>query len=823
MNQIGSVSDIIIAGDLNHDMLQHDTILHEFCNSFGLNNTINKPTRLNPITLAMTLLDVILVLSLEFFVSSGVIHFPLSDHSLCISIFNHSSKKYSPKALSSRFLSEKRLSELRILLSKHKWEEYNSIKDPDARWNQIKSAILTMLDRAAPIKSVTIKEKKVPWINSQLVSLGKKRNMAYHRARKTGISSDWDKFKRYRNLYKSTSRSSKKAFFKEATDIKTNDPAKLWKTVKPKINPNSCNSISSIASGNITIDSSDEIAKHFARSFMITLFGFSLLPLMVCCNFVASHFKGNVPNSDFKFDLPKFNVTDVSKSLSQIDPKSSPGYCGIPSKVFKAAADELKIPITALFNLCIETNRIPSDWKIALVRPHYKGKGEKQDSENYRPISLLSPISKVFESLIASRIYDFCESSSIFNNSQFGFRRKLSCESALNTLIDDWRLSLDNRKNVIAVFLDLRKAFDTVDHTLLIMKLRLYGFSDSTSSLISNYLDGRSYIVQINNSRSEQTSTKFGVPQGSILGPLLFILFINDLCYLKIQSKLVLFADDTTIYCQGDSISSTEAILSEDLDKICAWFEYNRLVINLKKTNGMLFSRLSTSLVSSNLDLKIRGNRISFVETFKLLGVTIDRELKFDEHVSNICKKVNQKSAIISKNGSLFSAKFKEILFKSLVLIHFDYCSSLFISINQTSLSKLEKCFTKALKQVLWVRVSRLNQEEQFKILKPFGILPLFLRLFRHYCIFTFSLIKNGRSGFLLSKLKRLEGVNLRNPYQVPGFNLTVGKHSFSRVAPKLLNSFIFSYLDKNLNIFLNFFDKNIFDLFNINFYSLFR
>ena len=114
---------------------------------------------------------------------------------------------------------------------------------------------------------------------------------------------------------------------------------------------------------------------------MITLIGFSLLPLMVCFNFVTSHFKRNFPKSESKFDLPKFNATDVTKSLSQIDPKSSRGYCGFPSKVFKAAADKLKFPITALFNLCIETNRIPSDWKIALLRP-FKGKGEKQDSEN---------------------------------------------------------------------------------------------------------------------------------------------------------------------------------------------------------------------------------------------------------------------------------------------------------------------------------------------------------------------------------------------------------------------------------------------------------
>ena len=186
MNRIGTVSDIIIAGDLNHDMSQFNTPLHEFCRSFGLNNTIIKPTRLNPTTFAMTLLDVILLLSLEFFVGSGVINFPVSDHSLCISIFNHFSRKYSPKALSSRFLSEKRLKEIRLLFKKHEWEQYYSIIDPDTRWDEIKSAFLIMLYRAAPVRSVIIKERKVSLINSQLVSLEKKRNIAYHRARKTG-------------------------------------------------------------------------------------------------------------------------------------------------------------------------------------------------------------------------------------------------------------------------------------------------------------------------------------------------------------------------------------------------------------------------------------------------------------------------------------------------------------------------------------------------------------------------------------------------------------------------------------------------------------
>ena len=203
MNLVGTVNDIIIAGYLNYDMSLKQTPLHDFCDSLGFNNVIMKPTRLNPITLALTLLDVILVLSFKFFTCSHVINFPMSDHSLCISVFNHSSIKYSPRAFTSRFLSKNRLNELRLLFIKYPWHIYNSITNPDARWTAIKESISTMLDQVAPVKTVLLREPKVPWYNCQLVSLAKKRNMAYHRARNSCSTDHWNKYKKYRNLYKS--------------------------------------------------------------------------------------------------------------------------------------------------------------------------------------------------------------------------------------------------------------------------------------------------------------------------------------------------------------------------------------------------------------------------------------------------------------------------------------------------------------------------------------------------------------------------------------------------------------------------------------------
>ena len=240
------------------------------------------------------------------------------------------------------------------------------------------------------------------------------------------------------------------------------------------------------------------------------------------------------------------------------------GEVGIETVIFIEGAKEIGPTFTYLFNQIILSGIYPEDWKCAHIIPIYKGKGSKSSQENYKPISILSPISKLFESLIAQQIWNYLESNKLLHNSQFGFRKNLSCELALNSMVEDWRGWLDDKDDVISIFLDLSKAFDTVCHILLLAKLPYYSFHDQTIKLFESYLTNRSLRVRVNDSLSLKKPLDVGVPQGSVLGPLLFIIFINDMCHLKTHSKLTLFADDTTISSFGKD--STEIINKLELD-----------------------------------------------------------------------------------------------------------------------------------------------------------------------------------------------------------------------------------------------------------------
>ena len=387
-------------------------------------------------------------------------------------------------------------------------------------------------------------------------------------------------------------------------------------------------------------------------------------------------------------------------------------------------------------------------------------------------------------------------------------------------MIDKWKQSLDNNKNVISIFIDLTKAFDTVDHKILLHKLSYYNFSHNSIALINNYLSNRFSIANFNNHFSKKEPISIGVPQGSVLGPLLFIIFINDLSYLDTKSDMTLFADDTTIYFSDESIDFISTTLTNDMKLICEWLKFNRLIINWSKTHALLFNyRKKTPINYSTLNLSIDNTLVPFVSNTKILGVIVDNKLKFDLHISAVCKKVNSKVAVINRRAYLFSKPFLTTLFKLFIQSHFDYCSTLFtFTTNKSDLNFLHSTFNKSIKKLFKINIRNLDSTAQYNILKNnlHNILPLSFRLFYRFCLFTFSLFQNPHKYIITNNITKQKN-NLRSCYNIPLFNTLYYKFSFSVLAVKLLRSFILSHLSESKSSFKSFLLNNISSLFSSN------
>ena len=320
---------------------------------------------------------------------------------------------------------------------------------------------------------------------------------------------------------------------------------------------------------------------------------------------------------------------EILRLIKSLKPKKSTGHDNISTLFIHNNKHALMKPISILINKSMEISTVPDACKIAKVVPIYKAK-DKELFTNYRPISLLPSVSKLLEKIIHKRVYYFLMMQDTLYDSQYGFRPKHSTTHAICEFTANTHNSFDNDLTTIGVFLDLSKAFDTIDHTILLKKLSYYGIRGLALEWFRSYLSNRKQFVIYKDTFSERMNLPCGVPQGSVLGPLLFIIYTNDLPNSLIHSKCILFADDTTIYYAAKNITDIYSKLNTDLTELFEWFKANKLTLNISKTSYVTFSKSTTSL---NIGIE----HITKVPHVKFLGVIIDERLEWKNHI-DICK-----------------------------------------------------------------------------------------------------------------------------------------------------------------------------------------
>uniref|UniRef100_A0A672GUJ2 Reverse transcriptase domain-containing protein n=1 Tax=Salarias fasciatus TaxID=181472 RepID=A0A672GUJ2_SALFA len=338
--------------------------------------------------------------------------------------------------------------------------------------------------------------------------------------------------------------------------------------------------------------------------------------------------------------------------------------------LIKQITDVVIEPFKYICNLSFTTGTFPESMKIAKVIPLFK-KGNKNDVSNYRPISLLPQLSKILEKLFVIRLNKFIVKHNILSNNQYGFRTNHSTATAIMELAEEITNAMDKKRFLVSVFVDLQKAFDTLDHDILLYKLYKYGIRGVAHEWVKSYLKDRKQFVQINDIKSKNGNVTCGVPQGSVLGPVLFLLYINGIDTASSLLKCILFADDTTLYYAGDNINEVLEIVEKEFQNVIKWFNANKLSLNISKTKYMIFSYRRTDVDTT---LTVEGIEIERTNEIKFLGVLLDEQLTWKSHIDYVKTKISQTIAVLYKlkeslhNNSLF------LLYNSLIIPYLTYC-----------------------------------------------------------------------------------------------------------------------------------------------------
>ena len=728
--------DIIITGDLNCNFIEHTqnqatSKLIDIIDIFQLQQHIQTPTRTT--YNSSSLIDLILThIDDDKTLEAGVVDLGISDQSLNVYICRKISiPKEPPEIVFTRQFKNYNSHQFKEELSYYTKLDPTS-NDPNVLWNEFKNNFLTIAEKHAPVRQRRVKSELKPWLTKEIKRLMHHRDYLKRQSVRLTSSNYNEVYKRCKNKLNKLIKKTKEEYFK--TKLSNASHSKeSWQAINELLNKKPINVDDQVITGDTNI--ADCFNQYFSS--------------------IGCKLSNNVQNIDVNpmtfvtptessFHFSCISVQETFDALNQLNLRKSPGLDGISVKLLKDTSDVIAQPLANIFNLSLQTAFFPEEWKIAKVSPVFK-EGNKTDCGNYRPISVISVVAKLFEGLVYNQLRTFIADNSILVDQQSGFRSQHSTETALLGSTNEWLYNVDSGLINGVLYLDLKKAFDTVDHEIFLKKIHLYGIKGTTYAWFKSYIQNRKSICLMNGKKSHAREIRCGVPQGSNLGPILFLLYIT---------KANLFADGTNLSCVGLDANEIETKLKRDLDNVHSWLRCNKLTLNDSKREVMIIGsrhHLTKFEDIPEISLAIRDNNIKQVTNKKSLGFIIDDQLKWGIRIDAQCKKISKNIVLLRRAKSFVPLHILIKMYNALVSLHLTYCSTIWNDGSNTILNKLSK---------LRVITGQSYDIRSTQILESLNWMPIEDILKKREIIMTFKALTNRLPDYVQNFFTRCENSN---------------------------------------------------------------
>lgn len=660
-----SSKQIIVCGDFNVDLLASTSLsvrLRSLFNSYHLINIFLEPTRTSKTS--ATCLDNMFT-NCKFLEKEQINCFN-SDH--CgQKLTLESTVEEHPNEFTYRPITDTRIDKFKDGIQRNLSHGQISMQDSNTAYNYIFDIILKQFNDTFKLRTISGSKSGKKFSEWATVGIFTSRNRLYelYSIREYNKDSSFIEYvKTYSKIFKKVCIAAKSLHLKSKVLSASNKSKAVWKVINTETGKRkSYNSQINIVHEGKLIDSDFEVADAF-DDFFSNIASLTTKGLKSSSEQAAIWTRLNINKCEALFEFEQIDTQTFLKTFKLINLKKSEDLWGVSMAVINHIISTIAPYLTYVFNCCVKEGVFPDLMKLSKIVPLFKS-GEKSNISNFRPISILPTLSKVFEKIMLNQLLEHFQNNDLLHSQQFGFRKGRSTTDAASEFIKYIYEMWNNSCDAIGIFCDLSKAFDCVEHRTLLLKLEHYGLTSNALNLISSYLSNRMQSVVINGTKSNGTEIKLGVPQGSILGPFLFLVYMNDLpCIVENNCKIVLFADDTSLIFQVDRKTMNFDYINDTLAKISNWFTVNNLLLNSNKTKCIRFALPNVKLAST-VNIKLNDEYLELIDKTTFLGLTVDKNLQWSPHISSLAKKLSSAIYAIRKIRQLTDVETARLVYFS--------------------------------------------------------------------------------------------------------------------------------------------------------------